>query len=182
VQEIYGLLYSSVNRFKATIGDLTEVARISKESTEDVSGIELASLLGEVLEDLEPERQAANAQIEIQLECPPIYFSRKNLKSVLYNLLSNALKYRSLDREPVVHVTCHTLADYQVLSVEDNGLGIDMRQQDKIFALFKRLHNHVEGTGIGLYIVKKILENSGGRIEVESRVGVGSIFKVYFKQ
>jgi signal transduction histidine kinase len=58
---------------------------------------------------------------------------------------------------------------------------MDMRQEEKIFALFKRLHTHVEGTGIGLYIVKKMLENGGGKIEVESKLGVGSTFKVYFK-
>jgi light-regulated signal transduction histidine kinase (bacteriophytochrome) len=55
-----------------------------------------------------------------------------------------------------------------------------MCQADKIFAVFKRLHTPVEGTGIGLYIVKKILENAGGKIEVECRVGVGTTFKVYF--
>jgi signal transduction histidine kinase len=66
--------------------------------------------------------------------------------------------------------------------VEDNGLGIDMRQEEKIFGLFKRLHTHVEGTGIGLYMVKKMLENAGGKIQVESQVGVGSAFKAYFKR
>jgi signal transduction histidine kinase len=69
-----------------------------------------------------------------------------------------------------------------VLSVEDNGLGMDMQHEEKIFALFKRLHSHVEGTGVGLYMVRKIIENAGGRIEVESQVGVGSAFRVYFKQ
>ncbi len=97
-------------------------------------------------------------------------------------MLSNAIKYRSPEREPQVSITCLTQGDYHVLTVQDNGLGMDMRQEEKIFALFKRLHAHVEGTGIGLYIVKKILENAGGKIEVESQVGIGSTFKVYFKR
>jgi signal transduction histidine kinase len=69
-----------------------------------------------------------------------------------------------------------------VLLVEDNGLGIDLSQEDKIFAMFKRLHDHVEGSGVGLYIVKKIIENAGGKIEVQSEVDRGTIFKVYFRK
>ncbi len=69
-----------------------------------------------------------------------------------------------------------------MLLVEDNGLGMDMCQEEKIFALFKRRHSHVEGTGIGLYMVRKMLENAGGRIRVTSQVGVGSAFTVYFKR
>jgi PAS domain S-box-containing protein len=182
VQQIYQLLYGSVSRFKATIGDLTEVARISKESSEDVALITLAEILQEVLKDLEPQIQQAQAQVTVTLDCDDLLFSRKNLKSVLYNLISNALKYRSPDREPLVTIYCHTQEHYYLLTVQDNGLGMDMRQEEKIFALFKRLHNHVEGTGIGLYIVKKIVENAGGKIEVNSQVGVGSVFKVYFKR
>ena len=182
VQQMYRLLYSSVNRFKSTIGDLTEVARISKESTEDVVSIPLAGVLEEVLQDLAPQIEEAGTRVDIQLNCPVVHFSRKNLKSVLYNLVSNAVKYRSPDRTPVVKITCRTVENYYVLVVEDNGLGMDMRQEHKIFALFKRLHAHVEGTGIGLYIVKKVLENAGGKIEVESQVGVGSTFKAYFKR
>jgi signal transduction histidine kinase len=171
-----------VDRFKVTISDLTDVARISKESQEDVSLVSIAQVLEEVTLDLAPQIREAGAQLERLLDCPPIQFSRKNLKSVLYNLLSNAVKYRSSERVPLVRITCLTQPDYLLLTVEDNGLGMDMRQEEKIFALFKRLHAHVEGTGIGLYIVKKIVENAGGKIEVESQVGAGSTFRVYFKR
>jgi signal transduction histidine kinase len=182
VGRIYQLLHGSVNRFKATVRDLTDVARISKESSEDVDRISIEDMLAEVREDLAPQIQQAQARVVIQLDCPAVLFSRKNLKSVLYNLLSNAIKYRSPEREPEVIITCRQQGAYHVLSVQDNGLGMDTRQEEKIFGLFKRLHAHVEGTGIGLYIVKKMVENAGGRIEVESRVGTGSTFRVYFKQ
>ncbi|QHT67293.1 PAS domain-containing protein [Rhodocytophaga rosea] len=182
VGQIYQLLNSSVNRFKTTIRDLTEVARISKESSEDVISIDLSQVLEEVLQDLAPQRQESGAHLTIELDCPSLFFSRKNLKSILYNLLSNAFKYHSPERELQVHIKCRIQGDYYELTVGDNGMGMDMRQEEKIFALFKRLHAHVEGTGIGLYIVKKIIENAGGRIVVESQVGVGSTFKVYLKQ
>ncbi len=182
VGQIYQLLYNSVERFKTTIEDLTQVARISKESLEDVTAIAPKEVLGEVLLDLEAQIQQAGARLTLELDCPEINFSRKNLKSVFYNLLSNSLKYRSPERQPKIRIACYSQEDYYVLTVEDNGLGMNMRQEEKIFALFKRLHNHVEGTGIGLYMVKKMIENAGGRIEVESQVDVGSTFRVYFKQ
>lgn len=182
IDQLYHLLYSSVNRFKATISDLTDVARISKESQEDVSLVSIVQVLEEVTLDLANQIQEAGARLERMLDCPPIQFSRKNLKSILYNLLSNAIKYRSPERVPVVRITCLTQPEYLLLTVEDNGLGMDMRQEEKIFALFKRLHAHVEGTGIGLYIVRKIVENAGGKIEVESQVGKGSTFRVYFRR
>ncbi len=64
----------------------------------------------------------------------------------------------------------------------DNGLGIDNHQKPKLFTMFKRFHTHVDGTGIGLYVIKRILENKKGKIELVDRVGGGSIFKVYIKQ
>jgi signal transduction histidine kinase len=182
IEQIYGLLHHAVNRFKATIADLTEVARIGKENFEDVTSIDVALIVEEVLQDLEPQREEARAQVTQHLACPFVLFSRKNLKSILYNLLSNAFKFRSTDRDLKVSISCCIEGEYYLLTVKDNGLGMDMRQEEKIFALFQRLHAHVEGTGIGLYIVKKILENAGGSIEVESQVGVGSTFKVYFKR
>jgi signal transduction histidine kinase len=139
-------------------------------------------VLDEVRQDLAPQIAEAGATLDVSLDGPPLQFSRKNLKSILYNLLSNAVKYRSPDRPLHVCITCRVEGNYQVLTVADNGLGMDMRQEHKIFALFKRLHAHVEGTGIGLYIVKRMIENAGGRIEVESQVGVGTTFRVYLKQ
>ncbi len=182
VRQVYGLLYDSVNRFKTTIGDLTEVARISKESQEDIAPIAIKEVLEEVLRDLQPQIEEAAATLELPWGNPVVQFSRKNMKSILYNLLSNALKYRSPERQLTVRITCQAQEHYQVLTVEDNGLGMDMHQEEKIFALFKRLHSHVEGTGVGLYMVKKILENAGGKIQVESQVDVGSTFSVYFKR
>ncbi len=180
VQQIFQMLYGSVNRFKTTIRDLTEVAKIGKEDSGDADSLYLAGVLEEVLEDLKPQIQESQARLEIRLDCETVHFSRKNLKSILYNLVSNALKYRSPDRVPVVHIYCRRQDAHNVFTVQDNGLGIDMRQEEKLFALFKRLHSHVEGTGIGLYIVKRIIENAGGKIQVDSKVGVGSTFKVFF--
>jgi signal transduction histidine kinase len=79
-----------------------------------------------------------------------------------------------------VRISTEDAGDYVALCVKDNGLGISAEQQKKLFTMFKRFHDHVEGSGVGLYIVKRIIENAGGRIEVESTVGKGSEFTVYF--
>lgn len=121
----------------------------------------------------------------LQLDLGPIKqirFSPKNLRSVFYNLISNGLKYRSPGRDPIVNISFKEDKGFIIGTVEDNGLGMDLSVGESIFGLFRRLHNHVEGTGIGLYIVKKIMDNANGRIEVESEVGVGSVFRLYFKK
>jgi signal transduction histidine kinase len=130
--------------------------------------------------DLELMIRSAGAEITKDVaECPQVRFSEKNLRSVVYNLVSNALKYRSLDRVPLVRITCRTMAGYHVLTVSDNGLGMEEGRMGQLFTMFKRFHDHVEGSGIGLYMVKKIIDNAGGKIEVESRSGEGSTFRVY---
>jgi signal transduction histidine kinase len=71
-------------------------------------------------------------------------------------------------------------APYLVLEVEDNGLGLDLSGDHELFGLFRRFHTHVEGSGVGLYMVKKLVENAGGKVEVISKLGDGSTFSVYF--
>ena len=100
----------------------------------------------------------------------------------MYNMVSNALKYRSPLRRPIVILETETLSDeYIVLRIKDNGLGIKDEDKERLFSMYHRLHDHVEGTGVGMAIVKRIVDNNGGKIEVESEVGKGSEFKVYFK-
>ena len=109
-----------------------------------------------------------------------LFFPPQHLRSIVYNLLSNALKYRQPDRPVVVQVRCQGTLDATRLQVQDNGLGLTAAQQEMLFGMFQRLHTHVEGSGIGLYMVKKILDNSGGHIRVESQPGVGTTFTVTF--
>ncbi len=183
LEKMFTLMEDSVIRFKETINDLTDVARIGKQLDQESESVDLLEVVEATLLDLQQPVDESGAQIESRLEaCPSIVFPRKNLKSIVYNLLSNAIKYRDPNRTPHITLTCQPDRNYLVLQVQDNGLGMDTSNPDKIFGMFKRLHAHVEGTGIGLYIVKKMIENAGGKIEVESTVGQGSTFRVYFKR
>src|SRR4029078_4254276 len=94
--------------------------------------------------------------------------------------ISNAVKYQAPSRAPIIQVSSHLAEHFVVISVEDNGLGINLAKHGpKLFALYKRFHSHVEGRGIGLYLVKNQVESMGGKVEVESKVDEGTVFKVY---
>ena len=107
---------------------------------------------------------------------------RAQLHSVLFNLLGNALKYAAPGRPPRVRVHTRLAGPDQhpVLTVQDNGRGIDLaRHGGQLFQLFSRFHPEVEGSGMGLYLVNRVVEGHGGRLEVESQVDVGTVFRVH---
>lgn len=181
VENIMQMVHKSVKRFKNTLRDLTEVAKVEDDSS-DTAHVNFKEMMEEVrltITDLIREYDAR--LIEDFSEVTDINFSRKNLRSILYNLVSNAIKYSSPERQPEVKISTRRQNGFIVLKVEDNGLGIKKESQAKVFGMFKRLHNHVEGTGVGMAIVKRIIENNGGRIEMESEPGKGTTFYVYLK-
>ncbi|TGE08022.1 PAS domain-containing protein [Hymenobacter fodinae] len=183
VAHILALMQDSVDRFTRTIEHLTDVSKLQKEHDQPASQVSLAPVIDEVSLDLAPLLLAVNGRLHVAVEeVPTVMFPEKNLRSVVYNLLSNALKYHHPDRTPEVYIRARTEADYLVLEVQDNGLGFDLTRERQLFAMFQRLHTHVEGSGVGLYMVKRMVENAGGRIEVHSEVGHGATFTIYFKR
>lgn len=182
IQQITRMIQGSVERFRKTIEHLTEVTKLQKGHNEEATLVHVQTVVEEVLLDLEKLVKEAGAQVEVAVaECPAVSFSEKNLRSIIYNLVSNAIKYRAPERRPVVRLFCQEEAGLLVLHVQDNGLGMSQKQQEQLFSMFKRFHDHVEGSGIGLYMVKRIVDNVGGHIAVESEIGKGTTFKVYLK-
>jgi signal transduction histidine kinase len=103
------------------------------------------------------------------------------LESIIQNLLSNALKYSSPVRSPKIHFQTHIINDEIVLTVSDNGLGIDLKEHGKdIFGFNKVFHKHPDAKGVGLFLTKAQVEGMGGTIAVESTVDVGTKFKIIF--
>ncbi|SFG68591.1 CHASE domain-containing protein [Pontibacter chinhatensis] len=180
--QVLDMVQSSINKLKGTIADLAEITKVQKELQSAAEPLSFESMLQDIGADLEEPMKETGAVLKTDLQVGSIVYARKNLRSIIYNLVSNAIKYKSPDRPPVINLKTYEQGEYVVLEVQDNGLGIKKEQQHKLFTMFKRLHTHVEGTGIGLYIVKRIIENNGGRIEVDSVHGKGTTFKVYFKQ
>lgn len=183
VTDILNMLDRSVERFQRTIEQLSDVAKLHREHGLPAAPVPLAPVVRDVCLDLAPLVRSTGAQLDLELaDRVAVNFLEKNLRSLLYNLLSNALKYRAPDRPPRVRVRARPEGKLVRLTVQDNGLGISPAGQRKLFGLFERLHSHVEGSGIGLFMVKKMVENAGGRIFVESEQDVGSTFTVLLPQ
>jgi len=183
VDDLLDMIMGSIQRFHTTIKDLSDITKLQRLNEEAEHLIDVEEVIEDIKKDLFFLVKEANAQIQLTFgKVRHINFSPKNLRSVFYNLISNSLKYKSPERDPVIVISCSEIEEYIVVTVEDNGLGMDLTYETSIFGMFRRLHNHVEGTGIGLYIVKKIMDNADGKIEVESEVGKGSVFKLYFKK
>ncbi|MGI4821101.1 MAG: sensor histidine kinase, partial [Janthinobacterium lividum] len=175
------LLDNTVTRFRLTIDQLTDVSRLQLAHTGPAESVRLAQTIENVRLDLVPALVAADTQLTVEVDAEVVVsFSPANLRSIVYNLLSNAIKYRTLDRLSQVRVHAEQIGSRVVLMVQDNGLGMSEVQQRQLFGLFQRLHTHVEGTGVGLYITKRLVENAGGTIMVQSQPGAGTTFTVTF--
>ncbi|AHM63246.1 PAS/PAC sensor signal transduction histidine kinase [Flammeovirgaceae bacterium 311] len=183
LQHLFTMVDVSIDRFQSTIKDLTEVALIHKQQEEEEAFIEAEVVIEEVQSLI--QKMIDNAGASIRVDCPPgfmLRFSKSKFRSIIYNLLTNALKYSSPHRKPNIIIKLSRQGAYALLSIEDNGLGIPADKKDKVFSMFKRLHSHIEGSGIGLFIIKRIVESTDSKIEVESEEGVGSTFRVYLKE
>jgi signal transduction histidine kinase len=180
--QILQLLQGAIERFKLTIDQLTDISRLQQAQNLPAEQVPLGPLVANVRLDLLPQLTAADVQLTVDIAPDSqVLFAPKNLRSVVYNLLSNAIKYRATDRVPVISLRATREPDAVVLTVQDNGLGLSAAQQRQLFGLFQRLHTHVEGTGVGLYMVKRMVENAGGAITVQSQEGVGTTFTVTFR-
>ena len=167
-----------------TINDVLDMTRIEKLKQEDRIDNNLKQVIDDILILFEATIKDTNSIVNIEmLENTIIYFQEENLKSIIRNLLSNSLKYRDTQKQNRIKITTSVEEEYICITIADNGIGIDLEKNGKrLYQMFSRFNSHVQGTGVGLYIVKKVIESQGGKIEVESKLGEGTIFSLYFKQ
>ena len=181
IEEVMQLIYRCAVNLDIIIKDLNTIISYEEHLTGLLSKIDLKEEC-EVIEFLlSSQIYNASAQIIYHFEKCQILFSIKSyLHSILYNLISNAIKYKRNYVLPIIHVSCYMENEKEVcIECSDNGLGIDLeRFRHKLFGFYKRFHSHVEGKGLGLHLVKKQVELLGGRIEVQSVVNEGTTFKI----
>lgn len=175
------MMDSAVTKFKNIIKDLAVVGKIESEVFEK-DPIDLNGLISDIKSGIQENITVAKAAISTDLSVGAIRFSKKNLWSIIYNLLSNAIKFKKPDRDLQIIISTRSAEGFVVLSVQDNGMGIPADKIADIFSIYERIHHEIPGQGIGLYLVKKIVDASGGKVLVESEEGKGSTFKIYFKE
>jgi len=175
---------NSTLRLQNTIVDLLEVARIEKRLEEENEWLSIFQIISEILADNQEQIDHNQTLFDIELrEANQLYFSKNKLSSILANLITNAIKYRSPDRDSLIKIYTKKEDNSTILVIEDNGIGIDLTMhKDKLFQMFKRFHDHVDGTGVGLYIVKKLVEENGGSLKLNSEVNVGTKLTLHFPQ
>ncbi len=181
VPRVLDMMQGAIERFQLTIAQLTDLAKLQHAHTQPAEEVNLPALVEAVRLDLEPLLEEANALLRVNLDsCGTVSFAPQHLRSIIYNLLSNAIKYRHPARPLEVAIRCYSASPNTIIEVEDNGLGLTNEQQSKLFGMFRRLHAHVPGSGVGLYMVKRMLENAGGSITVHSQPDIGTTFTVSF--
>lgn len=175
------LLQKSVHSMRNIIDELSEFSRVGGQDEERAAAVRLEDIIDDVKLILNEKIASEQVKIHLDITDGKIPISRKNLRSIIFNLLSNAIKYRSPHRNPEIHVESFKEDGHLQISVKDNGLGIAREKMDMLFRPYSRLEKRVEGTGIGLYLVKKIVESEGGSISVKSKEGEGTEFIVQFR-
>lgn len=180
--EISDKIHECVIQLDSTLNDLVELIASKPGENIKSENLDLQTEFDKVLYSIDSQVQESGLQVETNFsERSQIYFPKQFLNSILLNLLTNAIKYKSDDRKLLIRLRTESKMRETILHFSDNGIGMNLKAiGDKIFGLYQRFHTDIEGKGMGLYIIKSQIEAMGGRIEVESEPGYGTSFRIYF--
>ncbi|MFC4872233.1 PAS domain S-box protein [Negadavirga shengliensis] len=181
--EVIENLKISTNLLNTTLQDLIEVVSIKKQKIPKVELINFRSLLNNIEKSLFNQLREAGTIIHKDFRAlEEMNYVYAHMENFFMNFMTNSVKYRHPDRMPEMWITTYKENDYCVIRFEDNGIGLDLeRYGDRIFGLYQRFHNHVEGKGLGLYLVREQIRANDGKITIESEVGKGTVFKIYLR-
>ena len=176
-QEFLAFATNGARRMDRMIVDLLEYSRIGRQSTAQ-DCVSLDAAVADALQNLQVAIEDADARIFVGDTLPSVLGSQIELTRLFQNLIGNAVKYRKRDCVPKIEIGCRRHERDWLISIKDDGIGIAPENQERVFAIFRRLvtQDAYEGTGIGLAVCKKIVEHHGGRIWIESALGEGSTF------
>ncbi len=183
-KRIFKMLTDASNNLLETLDNLNDVVTINTHTTIDKNEINLNEKFQEVHQNLSGYLLNNKAKItnnvpeDFTVKSVPAY-----LESMLTNFITNAVKYKHPDRNPHITLSASKSGCYSVLTISDNGLGIDLKKYGKkLFGMYKTFHDHKDAKGIGLYISKNQIEAMNGKIETSSELGKGTAFKIFFNE
>ena len=182
--ELLKMLRASCKQLNTTIDDLSDILIIKNNTNIETTAINIEAAFTEIKKTFATELNNIDADIFTDFRVSDVTFYKPYLESIFINLISNAIKYRSPDRKLVIQISSAEAHDGNcVLTFSDNGVGIDLkRHKSKVFGLYQRFHDEIEGYGLGLFIIKSQIMALGGNIEIESEVDKGTFFIITFKK
>ena len=168
-------IHEAVKKMRRLMDELLELSRVGRLANPSVE-VSLTELAHDAVELAQGQLMARQVQVEIEPDLPAVYVDRVRMTEVLQNLIVNAVKFMGNQERPLIEVGLNTREAQNIFFVRDNGIGIAPEYHQKVFGLFDKLNPASDGTGIGLALVKRIVEVHGGKIWVESEVGKGATF------
>ncbi|WP_230392492.1 PAS domain-containing protein [Flavobacterium sp. LC2016-01] len=183
LEEILNGFTKSTHLLNETINDLVKVIIIKDNPSMQKEEVSLKEVFENVFSQLSFQIELHKPIIKLKFERVPLLNTNKAyIESILLNLLTNSIKYKSENRKLKISITAEQIDNKAILTFKDNGIGIDLeRNRDKVFGLYQRFHNYPDSKGLGLYLVKSQVETMGGTISIESEVNKGTTFIITFK-
>jgi len=177
-------LNTTVNQLDGTLNDLVKVVLLKSFANLDSERITFDDIIFSTKLSLKHDLADHSIQLYTSFDkAPSVYTNRVALDSIFLHLISNAIKYRSPLRDLVINVSTHTDSEYTIITIKDNGLGMDVdRYRDRIFGMHQRFHSHKEGRGMGLYMTNHQVMALGGHIEVSGKENEGLEFRIFLKE
>lgn len=183
LEEILNGFHKSTHLLNETINDLVKVIIIKDNPSIQKEKVSIKEILTNVFNQLSFQIELHKPIINLNLDRVPLLnINKAYIESILLNLMTNSIKYKSENRKLIIDISTEQIDDNTQLTFRDNGIGIDLeRNKDKVFGLYQRFHNYPDSKGLGLYLVKSQVESMGGSIIVESEVNKGTKFTLIFK-
>jgi PAS domain S-box-containing protein len=179
-KDILDKFSKTVDKLSLTLEDMHQVLRVRAKEPMEFNAINLNDAVKSVKHQLSEKIRRTNFQILTNFEVESIKYEKSHLENLFLNLISNAIKYRREEVDPIIQIHASLSNNLIKLVFKDNGLGIDLNKYGKnLFGMYKRFHSNTEGKGLGLYLVKKQLTSQGSSISVESKPNEGTCFTVF---
>jgi len=183
--QIVQKIRASVDRLENMIRSFSNVFLTERDLKKEPETVNIIRTVNEVREQLAEIIRVTNTQFITDFSgASTVLFVPVLFQSILQNLITNSIKYRDAQRSPRIEISTEEDENYVIMHFKDNGIGIDLEKyQQRLFKLFSRFNSSkAEGTGVGLYMIKSILDASDGRIDIDSTPGQGTHFKLFFRK